>query len=99
MIFACYQVPLKHLSTLESLQGNGSKVPECNQEPGPHLLKADHAHQSFNAGSHFRMSQDAKQRSVGIISTECWLLAVRETHKIGQIGEVKCQLSRDGEID
>lgn len=68
MIFACYQVPLKHLSTLESLQGNGSKVPECNQEPGPHLLKADHAHQSFNAGSHFRMSQDAKKRSVGIIS-------------------------------
>lgn len=34
------------LSTLESLQGNGSKVPECNPPP-PHLLKADHAHESL----------------------------------------------------
>lgn len=33
--FAGYQVPLKSVSTLESLQGNGSKVLECNQEPDP----------------------------------------------------------------
>jgi len=35
------------LSTPESLQGNGSKVPERTQEPGSHLLKADHTHQSL----------------------------------------------------
>ena len=72
----CPATPLKSLSTPESLQGNGFKVPECNQEPGllhhPSPFTESWSRSwIFNTGSHFRMSQDKKGRAFCIISTEC----------------------------
>lgn len=70
MHLAFYQAPLKSLSTLESLQGNGSKVLECNPEPGHPFTESWSRSWIFNTGSHFRMSQDGKGRVFCTISTE-----------------------------